>query len=518
MHQTQYIIYLIFLLLNYKFIQAQSNTFSKLYPLKPLLASVFTSIEIDDNSYYVVGVGSIDSPGYPTASLFMRTNLIGEIEKITAIKDTNNCFETWFQSLVLDHDGNLVTHGVSRHPMDSNFLSFIKYNKDGELVIFKTFSASHDKIFEMSHCMKKNENDEYYMTVRSNPDEYNSTFFNFKLDKNGNILWKKEFKMNAVNCSLIRMALTKNGFIIGATISPDSYPTKNGINQYAILSFDSIGNVLWEKYSDPKEDWFGAYGGVEVNDKSEIIFFSGKGNIIYPQAPSDQFNWDWCGVKFDSNGNLIKKTFMRSKESTDIGNKNLMGSTKLNNNEGYISVGQDLIENVSHGWIIKLSDSGDSVWMRHYRVKDSIDNIFQLRSIKEDNLGNLVGIGERLDLERKDFNRQQGWMIKIDKYGCLIPGCQLVNTKQEKENKQILETYPNPANEYISFRIYNDGGKENYSYKLYDIEGKIVITDFNMLSDETQIIHVNELSNGTYILKVYLNNRNIREEKITIIH
>ena len=154
MHQTQYIIYLIFLLLNYKFIQAQSNTFSKLYPLKPLLASVFTSIEIDDNSYYVVGVGSIDSPGYPTASLFMRTNLIGEIEKITAIKDTNNCFETWFQSLVLDHDGNLVTHGVSRHPMDSNFLSFIKYNKDGELVIFKTFSASHDKIFEMSHKTK----------------------------------------------------------------------------------------------------------------------------------------------------------------------------------------------------------------------------------------------------------------------------------------------------------------------------------------------------------------------------
>lgn len=41
--------------------------------------------------------------------------------------------------------------------------------------------------------------DEYYMTVRSNPDEYNSSFFNFKLDKNGNILWKKEFKMNALN-------------------------------------------------------------------------------------------------------------------------------------------------------------------------------------------------------------------------------------------------------------------------------------------------------------------------------
>lgn len=510
--------YLFFGLLICNLIQAQSNTFSKLYPLIPLLSSTFTSIEIDDNSYYVIGVGSIDAPGYPAASLFMRTNLNGEIEKFSSIIDTNNNFETWFQSLVMDHDGNLVTHGVSRNPKDSNFLSFIKYNKDGELILLKTFSASQIRMFEMSHCMKKNERDEYYMTVRSNPDEYNSSFFNFKLDKNGNILWKKEFKMNALNCSLIRMALTLNGFIIGVTISPDSYPTKNGINQYAILSFDSIGNVLWEKYSDRKEDWFGAYGGVEVNDKSEIIFFSGKGNIIYPQAPYDQFHWDWCGVKLDSNGNLLKKTFMRSKVSTDIGNKNLMGSTKLNNNEGYISVGQDLIENVSHGWIIKFSDSGDSLWMRHYRVKDSIDNIFQLRSIKEDKFGNLVGIGERLDLERRDFNRQQGWMIKIDKYGCLIPGCQLVNTNQQKDKKLILEIYPNPANEFISFRIYNDLGKEKYSYKLYDIEGKIVIADFNMLSDETQIIHVNELSNGTYILKVYLNNNNIKEEKITIIH
>ena len=268
----RYIFYLTFLLIDYKFIQAQSNTFSKLYPLNPLLSSTFTSIEIDDNSYYIIGVGSIDAPGYPAASLFMRTNLNGEIEKFSSIIDTNNNFETWFQSLVMDHEGNLVTHGVSRNPKDSNFLSFIKYNKDGDLMLLKTFNASQVRMFEMSHCMKKNDLDEYYMTARSNPDDYNSSFFNFKLDKNGNILWKREFKMNALNCSLFRMALTKNGFIIGATVSPNS-EVKNGINQYAILAFDSLGNNLWEKYSDPKEDWIGTIGGVEVNDKNEIIFY-----------------------------------------------------------------------------------------------------------------------------------------------------------------------------------------------------------------------------------------------------
>lgn len=46
------------------------------------------------------------------------------------------------------------------------------------------------------------------------------------------------------------MALTLNGFIIGVTISPDSYPAKMELIKYAIPFFDSIGNVLWEKYSD----------------------------------------------------------------------------------------------------------------------------------------------------------------------------------------------------------------------------------------------------------------------------
>ena len=515
----RYIFYLTFLLIDYKFIQAQSNTFSKLYPLNPLLSSTFTSIEIDDNSYYIIGVGSIDAPGYPAASLFMRTNLNGEIEKFSSIIDTNNNFETWFQSLVMDHEGNLVTHGVSRNPKDSNFLSFIKYNKDGDLMLLKTFNASQVRMFEMSHCMKKNDLDEYYMTARSNPDDYNSSFFNFKLDKNGNILWKREFKMNALNCSLFRMALTKNGFIIGATVSPNS-EVKNGINQYAILAFDSLGNNLWEKYSDPKEDWIGTIGGVEVNDKNEIIFFTGKGRIDYPLPSHDNFYWDWCGILIDSSINVKKATFFKSPIRLNINNINLWGSLKLKNESGYISVGQDMPDSIPHGWIVKLSDSGDSLWARHYRINypDKGYVQFQLRNIKEDNYGNLIAIGERREFDRVGFNTQQGWMIKLDKYGCLMPGCQLVNTNQVNDNKPILETYPNPANEFISFRIFNDGGHQKYSYKLYDIEGKMVISDFGMLSEETQIIHVNELSKGIYILKVYLDNQNIKEEKITIIH
>lgn len=45
---------------------AQSNTFSKLYPLKPFPSSVFFAVLVSDTAYFITGIAADSVPPYGT--------------------------------------------------------------------------------------------------------------------------------------------------------------------------------------------------------------------------------------------------------------------------------------------------------------------------------------------------------------------------------------------------------------------------------------------------------------------
>jgi len=46
---------------------------------------------------------------------------------------------------------------------------------------------------------------------------------------------------------------------------------------------------------------------------------------------------------------------------------------------------------------------------------------------------------------------QRAWLLKVDEYGCLVPGCHLVSTEEETAAPNLaLKLFPNPATEFIN--------------------------------------------------------------------
>ncbi len=75
-----------------------------------------------------------------------------------------------------------------------------------------------------------------------------------------------------------------------------------------------------------------------------------------------------------------------------------------------------------------------------------------------------------------------------------------------------ITTYPNPTSSFINIKI-NDYNKENLSYELYDLLGKVLIKK-RITSDFTKI-NIKDLPNAVYLLKLSnSSNENIKTLKI----
>ena len=72
-------------------------------------------------------------------------------------------------------------------------------------------------------------------------------------------------------------------------------------------------------------------------------------------------------------------------------------------------------------------------------------------------------------------------------------------------------TYPNPTSDYITLKI-SDSALDNLSYKLIDVNGK-VIANGSITNADTQI-SMQSLALGMYILKVNQNNQELKTFKI----
>jgi hypothetical protein len=83
--------------------------------------------------------------------------------------------------------------------------------------------------------------------------------------------------------------------------------------------------------------------------------------------------------------------------------------------------------------------------------------------------------------------------------------------EEAKDLNIICMAYPNPTTNFITLKV-DDYDKENLSYNLFDITGKLVESK-KVVDEETSII-MNKLVSGTFLLKVIKQNKEIKTFKI----
>ncbi|MCB9293683.1 MAG: T9SS type A sorting domain-containing protein [Lewinellaceae bacterium] len=160
-----------------------------------------------------------------------------------------------------------------------------------------------------------------------------------------------------------------------------------------------------------------------------------------------------------------------------------------------------------NGWIVKVSEQGDSLWSRYLRFFTQSPDwtlMHFLYDIKETADGGFVMAGQAEDFEA-GWQGQQGWLVKVDEHGCLVPGCHLVGTASESAAAgPRLLLFPNPAGDLLNVFLKDPALplRSGAAFRILDAEGRLLATySAGRLEEATHILPVQGLPAGLYLLQ-----------------
>ncbi len=110
--------------------------------------------------------------------------------------------------------------------------------------------------------------------------------------------------------------------------------------------------------------------------------------------------------------------------------------------------------------------------------------------------------GQARDREGGDSIPQQAWLLKLDEYGCLVPGCHIIDGVEELSEAPVhLSMYPNPTSNYLNMYFRSERPVKKGMFRVYDTSGRLVHSFSAGRNDTTYIIPVWSWPKGVYALQ-----------------
>lgn len=283
-----------------------------------------------------------------------------------------------YRDIVEDND-NYVTVGASNSiNVDLTGLSkgstdavIVKYNASGSILWKKNYGGTD---VESYYSIGKT-SDGYVAVGKSASTDVDLSSLNkgnsdaiiVKYDKNGNVLWKKNFGGTDLDI-FYGVAIATDGYIaVGTSSSTDTDLTglNKGGQDSIIVKYDTSGNILWKKdFGGANDDVF---YGVDIDTDSYAVVGTSFSTNVDLTGLNDGYE-DGIIVKYDTSGNIIwKKNF--GGNDYDGFNDVVVVS------DGYITVGDSesntndvsgLNKGGDDAVIVKYDKSGNVVWNNNY--------------------------------------------------------------------------------------------------------------------------------------------------------
>ena len=338
--------------------------------------------------------------------------------------------------------------------------------------------------------------------------------------KNGKVIQKKIISEMDETLSLYNIKYNNDGtFYVLGNYSTYIYPIEEKhIFAQNIYHFDTSFNLI-KRISSPTEKRFGfardiveSLNGTKYSVSSEQTFHSTAGG--------NYLEGDACITKYDSSGKYLwTKTFYNNENYWyDQFNSIILSKDNLS----LVAVGnyfsshhQDSISyDIKKGLIVSISQKGDSLWQRQYiaRGSEEYNNINEFLDIKLCPDGGYLLCGSTAinPPPFPDNYSQAGWLMKVDEYGCFIPGCHLVGLKQEANDKMDIKIYPNPAKDFISVIHGHD---KILDIDILNLNGVSVKKYKSVNKLETNFLALDNLSSGEYIMNFYERGKLLESKK-----
>lgn len=156
------------------------------------------------------------------------------------------------------------------------------------------------------------------------------------------------------------------------------------------------------------------------------------------------------------------------------------------------------------GILEKIDEDGTRKWFRTYTLIDkSLNPLHNINDITPSGDGGYYLYGTLYYAPLPDQNRpfnSSVWLLKVDAFGCLVPGCQLNDdTSSTDKNTEIKDfmIYPNPVNDVLY--IYDELEKGD-DFTISDFSGREIYRLKALARGHTYIVKIEDLKNGIYVV------------------
>jgi hypothetical protein len=389
----------------------------------------------------------------------------------------------------------------------------VKYNTEGELIE----KYLHSNLYPNEKYIRTDDMkitaDSGFIVVSgiSHPQGVGDVSI-LKLDKNGNKIWHiSSIDSNYIEHIPCVYATNDNHYIIGYQQDNLSGVQMNYTVRSKLEKIDPLGNTVWTYQSPSNEQIHGVNDLIPSKDGGLVIASAWGYEQLNGTGTFATYLHDGYVYKLDSAQNFLwGKRFIKSindrvsfQKIIELEDSSLVAFGSYN--RWHSNLG-DFIE---HGRIVKLSPQGDSIWSRDYEYLNTGGGTrHTVYDAERTHGGGFLICGEALGNDTIPSNPvifQQGWLIKLDEEGCLVPGCHIITSVLPiAERASIsLSLYPNPTVDYLNVHYYNKETKEHLTFSVVDMQGR-VLSRFETYdqSDKTYIVPVSDLVVGMYVLEV----------------
>ncbi|WP_306641457.1 T9SS type A sorting domain-containing protein [Sanyastnella coralliicola] len=159
------------------------------------------------------------------------------------------------------------------------------------------------------------------------------------------------------------------------------------------------------------------------------------------------------------------------------------------------------------GILAKLDFNGNVIWSHTYSGILAWTEENTINDMIATSDGGYIFCGESRETDLNNPNYQdpgqQGWVVKVDEFGCVEPGCEYVNVEEIMLGlEQAMSIAPNPSNGIVNLSFNLPNGytpPSNTELRVFDLTGALVFTE--QLSTPNSIqLNLQHLANGHYIM------------------
>jgi len=486
-------------------------------------ATIFSSVFATDSCYYVSGMRALQQGWNLQEGVFIKFNLDGSIADTTYYRNDSANYILWESpNLIKTLDGNFAQTFATDTIGSHKYFGFIKLKPNGDTLIFRTYldlyqQNNDDRVVQPGGFLQDPIDSAFYGTVNvyRYSDLVGGTAL-FKLSKTGELLWHHTYYGISGNfrifnaASLIKIAPDR--LMIGGTQTHTPAANADWRDNTKILIVDTLGNIIQSKNYPVDQLAYGCNGLTQTMDGGYI--YGGQNGTFVQNGNAKLYKGRI--IKLDAN--LNEEWRIEDIEPSGQSRKNFENILKINENT-FLAVGRTIDTTTINvhglhtgGRLLKFSTSGNIIWDRNYQKVQFLDNennipthILYDVDITPDSGFVMVGQSQNFEASNPEPIGQLGWLVKTDKHGCLVPGCEEyddLNVSQTDLPEIGLKVYPNPASKELYVYYSNPIHSKKVNASLYNSNGQEVLS-FNMSTNNTTyMLDVTTLPKGIYFLKV----------------